>query len=275
MPMRPHSYSGSCRKTRHARHAQQRRRRALRARHWLRPIPAAIGVLCLLHCAMGAAACNNLAPTTGQTVTCDSGAPNPSTLGVEAAPGSTHVVVNVLSGAELDVSTNNGVLVYDQSTIVNAGTLHQGSDLFDALSAQGTGAGHNVLLNSGTITTLGIQSEGMFNSAAAVSMTNTATGSIQTTGDNSTAMNDFESPGGGTLVNYGTILTTGLRSNGMAAVTLNDTLTNYGTIAASGANAAGLYATGDITGDAPMGAARARRTRSSSTATTWAATASF
>ncbi|GAB7522406.1 hypothetical protein PBS_13900 [Paraburkholderia sp. 2C] len=202
---------------------------------------------------MSVAACNNLTPGTGQTVTCDSSAPNPATTGVQAVPGSTNVNVNLQPGAELDVATGNGVLVYNQSTVVNAGTLHQGGNQFDALSAQGTDAGHNVFVNSGAITTTGVQSEGIFNSAAAVSMTNTAGGSIETRGDASTAMNDFKSPGGGMLVNDGTIVTSGARSNGMAAVTLNDTVINNGTITATGANAAGLFATGDLTGNAPPG----------------------
>ena len=50
------------------------------------------------------AACNNVAPTTGQTVTCDSSAPNPFTLGVAAAGGSTNVIVNINPGSQLSVT---------------------------------------------------------------------------------------------------------------------------------------------------------------------------
>jgi outer membrane autotransporter protein len=216
---------------------------------WLRPAPLCLGVIWLVRCAASTAACSNDAPTSGATVTCDTSAPNPSTTGVQAAPNSTNVTVNVRAGAELDVANNNVVLVFDNSTVNNAGTLRQTtSDEFDAISAQGSGAGHDVLINSGIVTTTGAQSEAMFNSAAGVSMTNAATGSLQTSGANATAMNDFGSPGGGTLLNYGTILTSGTSSNGMAAFTQNDAIINYGTVTTTGANSAGLAATGVITG---------------------------
>jgi hypothetical protein len=46
------------------------------------------------------AACSDNAPTTGQTVTCDTSPPNPDPIGVIAQPGSTDVTVDILSGAE-------------------------------------------------------------------------------------------------------------------------------------------------------------------------------
>src|SRR5262245_30409359 len=42
------------------------------------------------------AVCDNHDPTTGQTATCNTSAPNPDTTRVQAMPGSTNVTVNVL-----------------------------------------------------------------------------------------------------------------------------------------------------------------------------------
>src|SRR5262249_469326 len=48
------------------------------------------------------AACTpTVAPTTGQTVTCDTNAPNPVTTAIVSQPGSTNVTINMLSGAQL------------------------------------------------------------------------------------------------------------------------------------------------------------------------------
>src|SRR5262245_49001821 len=57
------------------------------------------------------AACDNHDPTTGQTATCDTSAPNPDTTRVQAVAGSTNVNVNVLPGAAINVNAANGVLV--------------------------------------------------------------------------------------------------------------------------------------------------------------------
>lgn len=220
------------------------------ARPMVRP---SVGLLLLVRCLSTFAACDNVTPSTGQTVTCDSSAPNPDTTGIAATPGSTHVTVNILPGAELDVGNSNVVFVLDQSTVTNQGTLRQTADFFDAISSQGTGAGHNVLINAGTITTTGTQSEAMFNSAAAVTMINQASGVMQTSGTNSNAMNDFQGPGGSLLVNDGHILTLGTGSYGMVAASPNDMVINNGLIESNGFAGAGLYSTGDITGNVPYG----------------------
>jgi hypothetical protein len=151
---------------------------------------------------------------------------------------------NILPGAELDTSTGNGVLVHDQSAVTNLGTLNVLTDDFDGISAQGTGTGHNLLINRGAITTTGVLSEGMFNNAAAVTMLNDTQGVIHTSGNNSVGMHDFMSPGGGMLTNNGQVSTTGNSSYGMAALTHDGTLTNNGVITTSGPNAHGIFANG-------------------------------
>jgi outer membrane autotransporter protein len=207
----------------------------------LEALSSALGIALLVPFEPAFAACDTTAPISGQTVTCSNSAPNPSAAPVAAATGSTNVSVNVLSGAELAIGGNNGILVYDRSTVSNLGTIRVTSDTFDGISAQGTGAGQNLLINRGLIVTTGMQSEGMFNSAAAVTMLNDTTGVILTSGHNSDAMHDVASPGGGTLTNNGQLSTSGDGSAGMAAETITDTLVNNGTITTTGASAPGIY----------------------------------
>jgi hypothetical protein len=216
----------------------------------LEALSSALGIALLLPYEPAFGACDNTAPVSGQTVTCSSSAPSPSTTPVAAVAGSTNVTVNVQAGAELDVTGNNVILVRDGSTVTNLGTLRGAGDTFDAISAHGAsgGAGHDVLINRGTIVTSGVESEGMFNSAAAVTMLNDTAGVIRTTGDDSVAMHDFASPGGGTLTNNGTLSTSGSGSHGMAALTNNDTVVNNGAITTIGAGSHGMVANGNAVG---------------------------
>lgn len=215
----------------------------------LQAISLMLGLQLLLLCAPAVAACDNTAPNSGQTVTCDTSSPNPATTPIAAVPGSSNVTVNVLPNAELDVAGNNGILVRDQSTVVNQGALRISGDTFDGISAQGSGAGRNVLINRGLIVTTGALMEGMFNSAAAGTMLNDASGVIQTSGSNAAAMHDFASPGGGSLTNNGNLSTSGDGSAGMAVQTNNDMIVNNGTITTTGTGSHGLLTNGAAGGN--------------------------
>ncbi|RKP58969.1 autotransporter outer membrane beta-barrel domain-containing protein [Pararobbsia silviterrae] len=208
------------------------------------PLPAAL------------AACNLLAPNTGDTVTCDTSAPNPTSATITAIPGSTNVTVNILPGAELDTTTT-AIVVSDQSTVFNDGTLNTNGYVAKGIMANGTGAGNDRLVNRGSITTTGEFSEGLYTSAASSNLLNDTTGSITTTGDNASAMIDFEGPGNTTLTNHGYLSTSGTGSYGMAGIAPNDTLVNTGSITVTGPTTAGLYATGDISGRTPYGSGAA------------------
>ncbi len=211
----------------------------------LEALSSALGVIVLWPGESAFAACDSTAPLSGQTVTCTTSVPNPFTTPVAATPGSTNVTVNVAAGAELDVTNNNVILVRDGSTVINLGTLRGAGDTFDAVSAHSGGAGQNVLINRGAIFTSGVESEGIFNNGAAVTMLNDTTGVIRTTGNESAAMHDFQSPGGGTLTNYGTLSTSGDNSPGMAALAKNDTLVNNGSIVTTGTSSYWMPANGN------------------------------
>jgi type V secretory pathway adhesin AidA len=144
------------------------------------------------------AACGLHAPISGQTVTCDTAAPNPDTTGVQAVAGSTGVVVGIQSGAGLSIGSGAGVYIRDQSQVNNAGTI--------ALTAGNTSAA--------------IFSEGSGNT-----VTNTATGTISSQSGSGIVMQ-----GGGTVINDGDVQAlagTGVLFSGTAG----GVLTNRGTIA--------------------------------------------
>ncbi|WP_414445242.1 autotransporter outer membrane beta-barrel domain-containing protein [Burkholderia sp. 22PA0106] len=165
------------------------------------------------------AACSATAPASGAALTC-SGANVPS---VVAVPGSTGVAIGLDS-----TSTGNYVLsatptpfsVDTASTITNNGTL--------SMSGNGTG-----VANRGAML-IGVNSGN--------TITNGATGAISTTG----AYNDgiAANGNGNTLVNQGTIATTGNNAYGMTAAwgqsnagASGNTLVNTGTVTTSGSNA--------------------------------------
>jgi hypothetical protein len=130
---------------------------------------SALGLLILLRVSPALAGCDNATPASGQTITCSSTIPpNPSSTPVVSTAGSTNVSISVLLGAELTISGNNGILVYDRSTVTNLGSITVSGDTFDGISAQGSGAGQNILINRGMLVTSGSESEGLFNGAAAV-----------------------------------------------------------------------------------------------------------
>ena len=73
------------------------------------------------------AACTpTVTPTTGQTVTCDTNPPNPVTTAIISQPGSTNVTINMLSGAQLNVSSDAVVLDAGGQVNNNSGAIIQG-----------------------------------------------------------------------------------------------------------------------------------------------------
>jgi len=158
------------------------------------------------------AACDSTAPVSGQTVTCDAGAPNPQTIGVQAVAGSTGVIVNVLDGATLQVAAGPGVQVRDQSQVGNDGSIGLGAaDTFDAIFAEGSG---NTVVNTGSIATAGGTSDGMQSNGNNNVLTNGVGGSIVTTGANANGLFSLNGSGN-TLTNNGTITVSGAGSSGI------------------------------------------------------------
>lgn len=205
-----------------------------------------IGMACLLRAPSTLAVCDNLAPASGETATCNANAPNPSTLPVVAVAGSTGVTVLMLPGAGISVNNSSGIVIRDSSTVQNFGTIQNTADSFDGITSAGSasGFGHNSVTNGGSIHTAGAASEGIYNGSAAVTMVNTASGVIGTSGTGSAAMLDLSAAGGGKLTNHGSLTTSGDDSYGMAAETSGDALVNGGTITTTGVRSYGLFANG-------------------------------
>ncbi|MDH1118578.1 autotransporter outer membrane beta-barrel domain-containing protein, partial [Stenotrophomonas maltophilia] len=147
--------------------------RAFRPRRLAVSVLQALAVpsLLLTTASVAWAGCNSPAPTAGQTVTCDTNAPNPQTTPV-TANGAAGITVNVAAGAQLQqsgggsaialvgagghllsnqgaISSVGGVTVQlgGGSRVDNTGSISTGNNT----ALQFVGAGDSVLVNRGTI----------------------------------------------------------------------------------------------------------------------------
>ena len=223
------------------------------------------------------AACSNTAPDSGQTASCDTTPPNPTTTNIKSVPGSTNVAVDIGAGSGLSVTRTISpvvVSVDSGSQITNDGTIslsggggsggNRGAAMLgtndnnrltngllgiittvgaynDGMGANGSG---NTLTNAGTITTSGPFAYGM---TAAWGQTNTGqannsiinNGTVTTSGSNARAASILGS--NGVISNTGTLQTSGNNSTAVYMQGNNDRLTNSGTIHASGLGAEGVF----------------------------------
>lgn len=132
-----------------------------------RALCLAFGASCVLRAASAYGACDNTAPLAGQTATCDTRAPNPSTQPIATAPASANVTINVSPGAVLNVTSGSAISVRNTSTLNNAGTIQGATGVSIA-------GGAATIDNSGTIrgtSGAGIVANGRIN----VSIVNTGT----------------------------------------------------------------------------------------------------
>ena len=165
------------------------------------------------------AACSSTSPVSGTSVTC-SGVTTP---GVVAAAGSNNVTINIdstASGSFSQPGTSTPFSVDTSSSITNNGSL--------SLSGDGSG-----VANRGAV---------LIGTASGNTLTNGSSGKLSTTG----AYNDGMAANGNnnTLINNGTIATSGNNAYGMTAAwgqsnpgASGNTLTNTGTVTTSGNNA--------------------------------------
>ncbi|HJR73332.1 MAG TPA: pertactin-like passenger domain-containing protein, partial [Luteimonas sp.] len=186
----------------------QRRQLALRIAALLRS-GYFLGSFALLAPFAAQASCDNQAPATGQTATCDANAPNPDPDPVVAAIGSNSVIVNVLAGGGISTINADAVVIRDQSQVNNSGSIAVTAGAFNGVTS--TGAGNTV--------------------------TNSTGATISSQGGNGVVMQ-----AGGTVVNDGTITAqtgTGVLFGGSAT----GVLINRGTI--NGTVAGASFGTGD------------------------------
>jgi len=165
------------------------------------------------------AACSSTAPTTGTSVVCT----GTGILPVAAVAGSSAVTIGIDSTVAAALSRASAAVAF---SVARASTLSNSGGLtFTGGGGSGTNRGA-VLLGTGD----------------ANQLTNTSTGKITTTG----AYNDgmAANGSGNTLVNNGSIATSGPNAYGMSAAwgqtnvgQLNNTLVNTGSVATSGSNA--------------------------------------
>jgi outer membrane autotransporter protein len=202
---------------------------------------------CLLIGSQGAfAACNNLLPATGQTVTCDTTAPNPSLVGVQAVAGSSNVTVNVLQNAGITVNGVNAIGLVSNSTATNNGTLTVSGA--GSIGIFGSGDG-NVFTNgaTGLITTSGANTDAIAASSNGNTLTNNGTIRTQTGNSRGLAITGLTQHGSNTLTNNGTITTLGSQSYGLYVQTGdNNTFVNNGTVTTSGSQARAIYSAGQF-----------------------------
>ncbi|MGY3694211.1 outer membrane autotransporter protein [Bradyrhizobium sp. USDA 3240] len=200
----------------------------------------------LLSVSQASAACDSLAPVSGQTVTCSTTAPNPSPAGVQAAAGSSNVTVNVLPGAGITPGAGaTAIGLVSRSTATNNGTL--------TISGGGTGifgsGDGNILTNatSGVITTTGAGSNAIAASSNGNTLINHGTITTQNGTSRGLAITGLTQHSNNTLINTGTITTQGPQSHGMYVQTGDsNSFTNSGTITTAGAGARAIFSTGQF-----------------------------
>lgn len=223
------------------------------------------------------AACSSAAPASGQTVTCDTAPPNPTSTNIQAVPGSSNVIVNIEPNSSLSIARTTSpvaVGVDTESQINNAGTIsltggggtggnrgaamlgmnnnntltNSASGVIDTTGAFNDGmaanGSSNTLINDGTITTAGPNAYGMTASWGQTNVgqsNNTVVnnGSVTTNGSNARAASILGQ--NGTVTNTGTLLTNGARSTAVYMQGNNDHLINSGTIHATGSGSEGVF----------------------------------
>ena len=208
------------------------------------PLPLKTLILALSLCASGQghAACDNIAPSSGTTVTCI------GTGGVVAAQGgSSGVTVNVQQGASVSsvrTAANVATLTVDtSSTISNSGTVSISGTTPTGRGAAMLGAnGSNTLVNTstGVITATGANNDGMAINGNSGSLTNNGTITVSGPGayGMTAAWGQASNLGlNNTFVNTGTITANGSGSRAISVVGGQSTVTNTGTLLTTGGTA--------------------------------------
>jgi outer membrane autotransporter protein len=93
------------------------------------------------------AACDNVAPATGQTVTCSTAAPNPETAPIVGVVGASNTTINVQTGAQLAIAGGAAIAL-------NGGAGHQITNDGSIVNTSGFGVvsnGATTLINRGVI----------------------------------------------------------------------------------------------------------------------------
>lgn len=177
--------------------------------------------------------CSSYVPEQGQTITCNSDYAA-STNGVQTPQnntGNNNVTVNIDSSSVRSINGST-VGIGSGSTVVNAGSLDTQSFYY----------GYGISFGANGRSTLGGNS-----------VTITETGQVTTGGTNSDAIyinSVSSSSAANTVINAGTLTTSGSNARGIRILSKNSdaTIENSGAITTSGADATGIYARNDSAG---------------------------
>ena len=218
---------------------------------------ASVLTLCNVSLAQSIGGCDTYTPTDGQTVTCSPGVTPAATSGVQTLPNNTsnnNVTVNVLSGTSINFQ-GSPIGIGSGSVVNNYGTLNSNSFRYGYGMSSGVNGrsqlGGSTLNNfsSGQIITGGRDSDGIYilsDSARSLGNTVVNAGSVQTSGINAFGVHinsgATSSTVQNTITNSGTITTSGSGSYGirLQSAQAAGSIVNSGTITTTGLNADGI-----------------------------------
>jgi hypothetical protein len=214
------------------------------------PLPGVLAgaVLCLCGTPASAACTNTTTgiavtaasgqPAAGETVVCDTTAPNPTIASTTITATGNNVTVTVQSGSRIQ-STGRAIGVLSNSTITNMGAITpSGLNAFGISSLPGSDA--VLLINRGTITTTGSSGHGL--DARGTNTTINNSGTVTVSGSGAAGIRIATGANNAVITNSGTVVgTTGalLQANG-------GMLTNTGTLTGTTGLAASLTGNNNV-----------------------------
>jgi autotransporter family porin len=145
-------------------------------------------------------------PSSGQSVVCDSSAPNPSITTVSSTAGSTGVTITVMPGTTVSTTARAIGLDGNASSILNQGTVRtSGLNAFGLSILPGRSG--DTITNSGLVTTTGTRGHGL--DARGSNSTIINHGTVSVSGAGASGIRSTETTTGTLIVNNGAVTANG------------------------------------------------------------------